>query len=513
MSFLMNKKRAFTLVELLIAIAISAFGGPAGGGLPLRRKSTPSFTLVELLIVIAILAVLAAAVVIVLNPAELLSQARDGERSQDIKTLGDALAILVVDNSSVSLGTYKTVYISIPDTSSTCANITDLPTLPSGWTYHCVTEANLKNIDSTGWLPLDLSSITGGSPIPSLPTDPTNNATYHYSYIPSSSTYGLSANIESVKHRQSNQSGVFTTNFIAGSNPNLASIPQGGDWIRVPGNPDYDTEDFWVMKYEAKCVDADGLALFSPADENYDTYYDSNAPCTAANNRYISSRKDGFAIARVSHNSAKEYCESIGAHLLTNEEYMTIARNAENVGSNWSGGSKGSGYIYSGHNDGAPLKVIQASLDTDGYANTGNTSGSQRRTLTLSNGEVIWDIAGNLWENVMRTPADIQTTIDLPACTDGSTWGYCEYGSSTTPYIAGWTADVSQSYVGSSNASWNSSQGVGQIFTYKDGTDKGTTVFRRGGHWNSKTSAGIFATYLYWTGPATGDSVGFRCAR
>ncbi|MDD4819148.1 MAG: prepilin-type N-terminal cleavage/methylation domain-containing protein, partial [Candidatus Colwellbacteria bacterium] len=35
-----------------------------------------AFTLVELLIVIAILAVLAAAVVIVLNPAELLAQAR-----------------------------------------------------------------------------------------------------------------------------------------------------------------------------------------------------------------------------------------------------------------------------------------------------------------------------------------------------------------------------------------------------------------------------------------------------
>ncbi|MDD4931154.1 MAG: prepilin-type N-terminal cleavage/methylation domain-containing protein, partial [Candidatus Colwellbacteria bacterium] len=46
--------------------------------------SIKSFTLVELLIVIAILAVLAAAVVVVLNPAELLAQARDSQRSTDL---------------------------------------------------------------------------------------------------------------------------------------------------------------------------------------------------------------------------------------------------------------------------------------------------------------------------------------------------------------------------------------------------------------------------------------------
>jgi prepilin-type N-terminal cleavage/methylation domain-containing protein len=480
-----------------------------------NSKLKNSFTLVELLIVIAILAVLAAAVVIVLNPAELLAQARDGERSQDIKTLGDALAILVVDNSSVSLGTYKTVYISIPDTSSTCANISDLPSLPSGWTYHCVTEANLQNTDGTGWLPLDLSSTTGGSPIPSLPIDPTNTASYHYSYIPSTSTYGLSSNIESVKHRQSNQSGVFTTQFTAGSNPNLASIPQGGDWIRVPGNPDYDTEDFWVMKYEAKCVDASGAPLLTPTEGSYEIYrdHDGGVACTAANNRYISSRKDGFAIARVSHNSAKTYCESIGAHLLTNEEYMTIARNAEQVDSNWSENSVGDGYLFRGHSDSSPAKALQASLDTDGYANTGNTSGNQRRTLTLANGEVIWDLVGNVWEHVMRTPADIQTTIDLPACTDGiAAWGYCQYGSSTTPYIAGWTADVSQSYVGPSNTSWNSSQGVGQIYTYKDGTDQWTNIFLRGGDWSDGSGAGAFVLQTFWSGPGA-FLVGFRCAK
>jgi prepilin-type N-terminal cleavage/methylation domain-containing protein len=171
-------------------------------------RKTESFTLVELLIVIAILAVLAAAVVIVLNPAELLAQARDSQRITDLKTLKDSIDIWVVDNPSVSMGTSQTVYISIPDTSVTCANISALPTLPAGWTYHCVTEANLRNTDGTGWVPLNLSSVYGGSPIPYLPLDPTNTASTgrYYTYVMGGS-YELTALMEAEKENASVQDG------------------------------------------------------------------------------------------------------------------------------------------------------------------------------------------------------------------------------------------------------------------------------------------------------------------
>ncbi|MDE2145036.1 MAG: type II secretion system protein, partial [Patescibacteria group bacterium] len=43
-----------------------------------------SFTLIELLIVIAIIGILASALVLVLNPAQLLSQSRDSRRTQDL---------------------------------------------------------------------------------------------------------------------------------------------------------------------------------------------------------------------------------------------------------------------------------------------------------------------------------------------------------------------------------------------------------------------------------------------
>jgi prepilin-type N-terminal cleavage/methylation domain-containing protein len=54
-------------------------------------KSKLGFTLIELLIVIAIIAVLATAVVLILNPAELLRTARDTQRLSDFKKIQSAL--------------------------------------------------------------------------------------------------------------------------------------------------------------------------------------------------------------------------------------------------------------------------------------------------------------------------------------------------------------------------------------------------------------------------------------
>ena len=166
------------------------------------ENNISSFTLVELLIVIAILAILAAAVVIVINPGEMLAEARDSQRVTDIRSLKDAVDLFVLDNPGVSLGTSQVISISIPDTSATCANISGLPTLPAGWSYRCVTAANLKNLDSTGWLPINLTSIKGGSPLPSLPIDPDNTAiTRYYQYIPGSTSgsYELTSLLESEK--------------------------------------------------------------------------------------------------------------------------------------------------------------------------------------------------------------------------------------------------------------------------------------------------------------------------
>jgi hypothetical protein len=190
---------------------------------------------------------------------------------------------------------------------------------------------------------------------------------------------------------------------------------------------------------------------------------------------------------------------------------MTIARNAEQVGSNWSGGSVGSGYLPRGNSNSS------AAQDGSSQYGTGYSDFTHLRTLTLSNGSVIWDIAGNVWEFVERSvnnAGDATTTMALPACSNGTAgWEWCEYASPGSPYVSAWSSDVAQAKVGPSNASWYSAQGTGLVYTYGTGANQGTKVFLRGGNWNNDTVTGAFALELAWGTGSADYYVGFRYAR
>ena len=84
--------------------------------------------------------------------------------------------------------------------------------------------------------------------------------------------------------------------------------------------------------------------------------------------------------------------------------WLTMAADLIKVPSNWSGGAVGSGYVYNGHVNGNPASGLPASPD-DNDGMFGMTGGfgdgpefNNRRTLTFTNGEVIWDFSGNVAE-------------------------------------------------------------------------------------------------------------------
>jgi prepilin-type N-terminal cleavage/methylation domain-containing protein len=165
-------------------------------------KPTKGFTLIELLIVIAILAVLATVVVLVINPAELVRSARDANRVTDLDNINKALLLVNVGNPTTSFGSANTIYISIPDSSATCANLT-LPGLPSGWSYACATSANHRLTNGSGWIPVNFGLVSGGSPFSTLPIDPTNSDTdsLYYTYVTGGS-WALSGKMESIRYAQ-----------------------------------------------------------------------------------------------------------------------------------------------------------------------------------------------------------------------------------------------------------------------------------------------------------------------
>jgi type IV pilus assembly protein PilA len=78
------------------------------------------FTLMELLVVIGVIAILAAIVVVALNPARQFAQARNTEREASVSTILNAIGQNVADNK----GTFTCAGVTIGTSSSTIGSAT-----------------------------------------------------------------------------------------------------------------------------------------------------------------------------------------------------------------------------------------------------------------------------------------------------------------------------------------------------------------------------------------------------
>ncbi len=447
--------------------------------------SEKGFTLIELLIVIGILAILATTVVLVLNPTEYMRKSRDATRLSDLAVINKALVLYQTDGGA-SFGSSNIVYVSIPDSSATCANL-GLPTLPTDWSYACETEINYQKVDSNGWIPVNFTALSYGSVLSTLPVDPINTTSTgnYYTYTPGGS-WQIRAILESEKYQTNaiNDGGSSDNAYETGTDLSIIPATFPNNWIKVPGNSTYNTSNFWVMKYEAKYDKVvngrgdDASDASCPADSG-DGLDWRDSGCSDATK--IISSAYGSPIVHVTHTQAVSACTSIGAHLITNDEWMTIARNAEQVASNWSSGSVGTGCLFRGNN---------GTADSCGYNGSDPEKGINRNSkakLTLSNGEEIWDIAGNVWEHARKDTSDTLVN-DTP--TDGGAvgWRWIEHTA-----ITGY-GDFSSNEIRPSDSSWNSTQGMGKVYTYNGAY--ANRVLLRGGTWGTGSNAGAFTLLL-----------------
>ncbi len=185
-------------------------------------KRIQGFTLIELLVVIAVIAILSVVVVLSLNPAEMLRQSRDNNRLSDMDTLTHALGLYQTDQGIVgglgSLGSVNTIYVSFPDPNATtiagsnCSSL-GFPILPAGYTYHCAGPNYYRTTNGNGWIPLNFSSLTTGSPLGQLPVDPQNTSSsrLYYTYATNGTQFEITSVMESAKYKLGGSSDVIST--------------------------------------------------------------------------------------------------------------------------------------------------------------------------------------------------------------------------------------------------------------------------------------------------------------
>ena len=255
--------------------------------------------------------------------------------------------------------------------------------------------------------------------------------------------------------------------------PLKTDCPAG--YITVPGSSLFNTDSFCVMKYEAK-------------------NNGSGTPVSTATGTPWVSITQVNAVA-----SSNLSCS--GCHLITNDEWLTIAQNVASVNSNWTGGTVGSGSLYQGHTSTSPASNLAASTsDSSGYSGLSVSSGSTRRTHTLTNGEVIWDLSGNVREFTQELITGNQPGTPSPSWQDWETTTNAGGYPSFFPVYANVNAET-----------WITTQNIGRL--YSDASSTAIRSVQRGGARSDGNNAGVYTVIINIAEATSNANLGFRVAR
>lgn len=179
-----------------------------------KNLTTPAqihkgFTLVELLVVIAIISAMAAAVVLMINPLELTARGRDSTRLIDLANLQNAISVAVQEAATTTaLNAILCVGMSPP-----CRG---------------TSRTDGRTPDGTGWVKVDISAQKSVS-MPTLPIDPTNSTSRHYTYCSDGSGWEIDSTLESQKEQSKlgGDGGNDPAYYEVGSNLNLIASSGG----------------------------------------------------------------------------------------------------------------------------------------------------------------------------------------------------------------------------------------------------------------------------------------------
>ena len=295
-------------------------------------------------------------------------------------------------------------------------------------------------------------------------------------------------------------------------------------FIPVPWNLDLWQPWFCVAQYEMTYADADTP---NSCIEQHTT------TCTEATNnvasktdwntvRYeiwktIVSQAWKYPIANITQPQAITACESLWKwyHLITNTEWMSLARNTELEAENWTGDAIWAWYLHNwvSNDTNRWCNAKWWNTETRNYATKTwewEITCNLKRKHKLSNGEYIWDLSWNVREHVNWTN-NISSTDWVV-----STWNACGWSNWYSwvwdDWAAWWTCSYSNWYTKSIYWplwDYNANNGVGRIYS----SASTNRIFLRGASAGDSSYVGVFTLHLGRNSASQARAVGFRCAR
>ena len=283
--------------------------------------------------------------------------------------------------------------------------------------------------------------------------------------------------------------------------PPSIECPTG--YIAVPSNSDVGVDnDFCVMKYEAK---NEGAATTQDATDDIPVSKPEESP-----------------FWNISQNDARSACKNLNSEssdsdidndtggdgtyaLISNPEWMTIARNIENVDKNWTSGTVGTGCLFRGNIGAtAPCQGVNSGYEKGFLELDFGLERPNIAKLTLNYGAEIWDFSGNVQEFVDWNVAQADKAYVLA---DGSP-------ISSAKEFTALDANIEEDDVMSpntwqpTNPTLDSTNGIG---SYIARGETNHVAIRGGGGSGNASNAGVFALDFSSEANAVLPFIGFRC--